>query len=255
MSASQQISCWRRVLASGMSSRISDQTLRDEQTYYYVETARSGDPAAAELTGMIVNERERRCPPKGQKSKAFYGALLMSGQVERARAEANGKDLDVDREPVDFVPLSSRPSSGAAVYWMFTGDYSELKEGAVDLSKGAHIIVYSAPGCGSCAAASEAITSDAALLRIFKQNSVWIDTPDFNFGKAYYSAWNEKFPDLNEHLIFDRSNWPPIRIPATPYFIFMKDGKVVAELIGWTKESREKLDQSLSAIGVTTTTR
>lgn len=34
-------------------------------------------------------------------------------------------------------------------------------------------------------------------------------------------------------MILNRANWPHEQIDATPYFVFMKDGQVKAEIIGW----------------------
>ena len=224
-----------RALASQSSGldELSDQSIDGEIDFRYGESARVGGLENAKIVALLTDEQERRHPPAGTRSTGGYGAYMLAGELPYALAEAKKKNIQTyDWERASFKRLPSAKSS-ASRYWSFNEDGSTLSEHQIDLTKGSHIVVFSAPGCGRCAAASNDIPKLPVLAKAFASKSLWVSFPDTNFSAEYYGTWQKKHSEYPIYIILDRTNWPKESLAATPYFVFMKDGVVKAEIIGW----------------------
>ena len=84
LSDEMQLQCLAAQEGAGTLRTVSTSVLYSEEDYWYSRVATTGIAADAEIIRLLVNERERRKPPKGQSSTAIYSALLLSGQIEKA---------------------------------------------------------------------------------------------------------------------------------------------------------------------------
>lgn len=226
---------------------LETNALYSEVDYYSERVATTGSVLDAELVRLFVTEKERRKPPKWSPSAAIYSAFLLSGQVKRAQAEREAKRLQVPN--VDFSNVGqSEPGPGKAASWTFGRD-GELVQGVTDLAHGAHIVVYAEPGCRACETATALLAADPQLAEIFEKHAIWVSLPTEDFGAEYFKSWDRRYPRFQIRAIFDRSNWPRQRLPTTPDFFFVKNGKVLAEVLGWSDGSKERIRSIISRMG------
>lgn len=130
-------------------------------------------------------------------------------------------------------------------------DHNRLVRSHADLDIGSHILVIGHPLCHFTQNAAKAIDKNLALKRIFKKDSVWVSPPDRNLDLSPFQEWNKKHPEFAMSIGFAKSSWPEVKVWQTPTFIFMKDGKVVDEVIGWPNEGNmDALDAGLTKIGI-----
>jgi hypothetical protein len=97
--------------------------------------------------------------------------------------------------------------------------------------------------------AARELTADPLVGGVFRKQSVWVHTPGPDFGPELLRAWPLHEYTFPTHVMFDRRGWPERRIPATPYFIFVDNGKVVGEARGWYKDSLSKMARQLADLG------
>ncbi|MBV8605606.1 MAG: hypothetical protein JO224_13040 [Pelomonas sp.] len=229
------LACLRRLedQPTGLAA-FSETELNEEADFRYSETARVGSRESAQIVAILTEELESRRPPAGgSRSAGGYAALMLAGDLSAALAEARDKHMPIHGwDKVAFRPLENR-ASRLEHYWTFSEDGASLTEQEIDLSTGSHIIVYAAPGCGRCAAAANEIPKIESLAPTFARKSLWVSFPDANFSADYYNDWRRRHAEFPTNVILDRANWPRRTLDATPYFVFMKDGVVVAEVIGW----------------------
>jgi hypothetical protein len=226
---------------------VATETIYSEASHYFSEAALTGDVTDARIFKIFVDERERRKPVRGKHSNSVYSAFLLTGHPELAERERIEKNLDV--AAIDASKMI--PKTGVAVtsarFWTFEQPSGLLVEDAIDLTHGTHIVVYSAPGCGACEVASDALRSDALLSGVFVKRSIWVDVPDASFSSSYFADWDTRHPLFPIHAVFARQNWPQRDIPATPYFFVVKDGNVAARILGWTPQGRAELAAAIAA--------
>lgn len=113
---------------------------------------------------------------------------------------------------------------------------NEVSGSQVDLDKGARILVVAHPLCHFTQNAMAAIESDAALAKAFAPASIWVAPADRGVDLAPFQDWNKKHISTPMTIAYAGDGWPEVRIWQTPTFIFLKDGKVTGEVIGWPKE-------------------
>ena len=248
-STSFQLECINK-LSSGALRAINSGALESEIEYQYGNVAMSGDKASAAIVRILVNEREGRTPQFPRISNTIYSAMVMSGQFSDANEERRSKKLNVPGIDIDSMHGMTSPPDHAALYWSFDDASNSLTELSVDLSYGPKLVVYSTPACGVCVVLSKYLASNSKLSAIFHEHAIWIDFPDMHFSHEFYDTWKNEAGHFEIHPVFNRKNWPERRLAAFPYMVFLKDGRRIAEMIGWTDGSPKALEQNLEAIGL-----
>ncbi|MEK8030883.1 hypothetical protein AACH06_08670 [Ideonella sp. DXS29W] len=221
---------------------FKDRDLDQMISAVYKRSMLTGSSADADTMRILVEEGKRRHPRDHSADDLIFGTLLAAGRVE-----------DAEKAPFEHAPTISReplpPSaliSGHSRYWAIEEDPFKLVEGQVDLRSGIHVVVYAAPGCHFCEAASQDIAKNEALGALFRSRSIWINVPNSNYAVDYYQTWQIDKYSYPMNIVFDRSGWPSRNLGATPYFFLMKDGQVVGTLLGWQEGSMTKLVKLLS---------
>ena len=244
-----RLKCASELVEAGSVDTVPEATLITESGFYYQEAARTGDRRNAEFVRLLDEARERRKSRIWAHSDSYYTALLMVGDIEGAIRERQRKNLRVPRLEFAATSVPTVGTQGHPVYWSFNAA-GKLEPSAVRLDEGARIVVYTSPGCGRCQAASKELSGDPALLQDFRDHSIWINVPDANLDRNYYADWDVIHPDFPVHAILSRVGWPEWKVPGTPYFFFMRDGRVVSEMLGWTGTSKRELEVHLRGIGL-----
>jgi len=208
----------------------------------YKRSMLTGSSADADTIRILVVEEKRRHPRDHSADDLIFGTLLAAGRVEDAEKAPFEHAPAIPREPLPPSALSD----GHARYWAIEKNPFRLVERQLDLLSGPHIVIYAAPGCHFCEAASQDIAKNETLDALFKSRSIWINVPNSNYAVDYYQSWQIDKYTYPMNVIFDRSGWPSRHLGATPYFILMKEGQVVDTMLGWQEGSMTKLVKLLS---------
>lgn len=195
----------------------------------------------------ITMALEARHEASSSEVETFYAALFqgrkfdeMAAYYAKHREAGLAKPIAYRGAPVGDVrhAVLHVAATGNAV----TGD-------KVGLEQGEHILVVAHPLCHFTQHAMEAIESDPVLEKMFERSSVWVSPPDRGVDITPFQDWNRKHPSAPMSIAYAGNDWPEVRIWQTPTFIFLKDGKVTGEVIGWPKEgNKEALRQELSKL-------
>lgn len=221
---------------------FKDKDLDQIVSAVYKRSMLTGNRADADTMRILVEEGRRRHPRDHSADDLIFGTLLAAGRVEDAERAPFERAPAIPREP---LPLSAL-NDGYSRYWAIEDDPFKLIERQIDLLSGIHIVVYAAPGCHFCEAASQDISKDSKVSTLFKSRSIWINIPNSNYAADYYQTWQIGKYSYPMNIVFDRSGWPSRQLGATPYFILMKDGQVVGTMLGWQDGSMTKLVELLS---------
>lgn len=245
-SPADQLHCVSLLAERGqLASALKTADLKRLISKVYERVMVKGDRDDAQTFRLLVAEEKRRDARDRVHDETVFGAFLAVGDVEAAEGAPYAKAPVIRR-----VSLAAPTDPKWSRMWEVKSSPTQLVEKAVDLTRGVHIVVYTSPGCGFCQAASQAIASEPSTRKIFLARSHWINIPDANYSEAFYASWSEAKYTFPTSVVFDRKGWPERRIPATPYFFFVRDGQVVGELIGWFDGSPAKLRAILHKTGI-----
>ena len=204
------------------------------------------DAHLSDLRRIIVALEDRHDATAGEIEK-FYAALFQGRKFEEMAAyyakhqEAGLAKPIIYRGPmvgdVRHSVLKVAPAG------------NEVSGSQVDLDTGARILVVAHPLCHFTQNAMAAIESDPTLAKAFAQASVWVAPADRGVDLTPFQAWNGKHVGTPMSIAYAGTDWPEVRIWQTPTFIFLRDGKVTGEVIGWPKEGNfEALRQEMSKL-------
>jgi hypothetical protein len=104
-------------------------------------------------------------------------------------------------------------------------------------------------GCHFAADAARDIHADLALDRVFKQHSVWLGSQSEKLGDV--SEWNREHPDQPMNIAWQDSEWSMLDSWAMPTFYIFRNGKLVNQFSGWSKETEpQQLRAALHQAGL-----
>ncbi len=125
--------------------------------------------------------------------------------------------------------LGTKPGE-AAVYYTKDGktalEIKKVKKG------GRRILVAARPGCHFAADALGSIEKDAELGPLFRKYALPL-TSDIDF--ASLGSWNTAHK-LQYRVTASGKDWPGVDFSFSPTFYFIKDGKIVHTVKGWSDE-------------------
>lgn len=135
------------------------------------------------------------------------------------------------------------------IYDVFDGgDKIELKE--LHLETGSKIVVAVSAGCPIAERAMKQILADPGLAPIFKKQAILLT---IKLDVKGVLRWREQFNFPAIYIAYKASRLPEFNFSSSPYFYFMKDGKVLSSIDGWGKKSFPKVLAGLEAISISTT--
>jgi hypothetical protein len=113
------------------------------------------------------------------------------------------------------------------------------------------VVVVSSPGCHFSRDAAMAISKDGRLAELMKRTSIWIVPQETVSNFRSIAQWNETYPSLPMEAVFHQSEWSLIPSWQTPGFYFLKNGKIVATVIGWPGAKQiAKLNAAFAELGM-----
>ncbi|MEI7480782.1 MAG: hypothetical protein WCK75_00385 [Elusimicrobiota bacterium] len=134
------------------------------------------------------------------------------------------------------------------VYDVFEeGKKIELKE--LHLEAGPKVIVSISAGCPIAERAMKAILADPELAPVFKKNGVLLTV---KFDVMGVLRWREQFNFRNIYIAYKASRLPEFNFTISPYFYFMRNGKVLSSIDGWGEKWRQEILNGFEAISIST---
>jgi len=110
-------------------------------------------------------------------------------------------------------------------------DDGTLVRRTVTLDPHAQVVVIA--GCHFSKDAAEAIETDPVLRPLFSRNTAWITPAGENPADPDLARWNRDHPLAALRTAYRESEWPAIDTWNMPTFYFLRDGRVVAKVVGW----------------------
>jgi len=233
------------------SNYLEKASLRDVQALFMaadvVDFYRPSNQHVADLR-LDFMELSRRKAQTQEQTSTVYSALYQArefSELSKFFSEHPASGLP----PPPYVSTISNSTDHSIL--KVSPDRNGLVHTHADIDKGSQILVIGHPLCHFTQNAAKAIDKNSSLKRIFEKDSVWVSPPDRNLDLSPFQDWNKKHPEFATSIGFAKTSWPEVKVWQTPTFIFMKDGKVVDEVIGWPDGGNMKaLDAGLAKIGI-----
>ncbi|HUA78740.1 MAG TPA: hypothetical protein VL997_00090 [Dyella sp.] len=232
--------------------KLRSLTLRDVQAVFMAaDTVDFYDPSDRHITDMRLDyaELSRRGAATLDQTSAFYGALFQARKFEEMTAfYTQHKSAQLPKPPLYFAKADVGQRH---VVLDVSSTSNTLTVRGDDIDHGSKILVISHPLCHFSQNAMRAIEANAELRRVFDQNSVWVSPPDRNLDLGPFQEWKKNHREAPISIALNQASWPEVQIWQTPTFIFLREGKVVGEVIGWPVEGNVKaLDEEIAKIGL-----
>jgi len=230
-------------------SRLSNDDVEDFFEISMTLSFYSNEPHHTQQMRRAYDEMARRGLAKRRMGQRMRDHYVASRMIEEAREFAESRpELDLK-----VVPDFRRPARvvDPPTLWRLSRDGRTLDRERFRLGTGAHLVVVSSPWCSFSQAASASIAEDKELSRLMRRHSTWILAqsmiPDFDDIKT----WNDAFAGRPMRIVEKNNQWAWVPSWDTPGFYFMKDGKIVTEVIGWPgPEQRAKLKAGFATVGI-----
>ena len=243
---------YAKLFQSVASMDLAKVTSRDLHAMFMaaasVDFYETTDAHLSDLRRVIATLEDRHDASAGEVEK-FYAALFQGRKFdEMAAFHAKHQDAGLAK-PITYrgAPVGDVRHSVLKVATVG----NEVSGSQADLDQGARILVVAHPLCHFTQNAMAAIESDAALEKAFELASIWVAPADRGVDLAPFQDWNKKHGSTPMTIAYAGNDWPEVRIWQTPTFIFLKDGKVTGEVIGWPKEGNsEALRREMLKLGL-----
>lgn len=244
-----RLACARTLLASPdrVDTEILYATLK--QIAWAQRTVIAPDPRDLETVETVAAELERRGAMRPADRRNLRMTLLLFGRLDEAAQDAAAHPTHAGVTVPRQVALPGA-RGGDARYWRWDADADVLREQSVDLRHGTYLIVVASPGCHFCDEAIRDSATDPLLAALFRR-ALWLSRPDSHFGQADYERWRSRHPDTPMLVMLDVRGWPMPEVWATPQFEFVRDGRVVRSVEGWSPKSRAAVTDAARELGFT----
>jgi len=165
----------------------------------------------------------------------LYGAFVGSRMfVEARKLRASHGSAAMAPVP-EFDDVSSKGRAGPTEI-VVSADGRRLTRRDLHLESPAEIVVVVSPLCHFAQHGLSDIASDSKIGQAFSQHATWLVPPDDGSTPvAEVARWNREHPREAMVLAYDYREWPMIDRWETPVFYFLRNGKVVSEVIGWPR--------------------
>jgi len=173
--------------------------------------------------------------------KSFHAVKLFDNLIRLRQFEAANKIKNVyphvSKEALPEFRTTFAYNETFPTAWILRSDARVMEQVGVQLDQQWQIVVVSHPYCSFSRKAAAEIYSDTALSAKLTGHMLWVAPQDASFSYDNFAKWNQQYP-LAQHLFaHQQSVWPLAHFNQTPYFYFMKNGKVLEVVTGWPRES------------------
>lgn len=159
----------------------------------------------------------------------MYERFVASRQWAKAR-ELAASFPSKERELPEIVEPASVPLDGPAVYDV-SPDGKRLTLEAVDLVSHPLVVAVVNPGCHFSVDADAAIAADPMLSEALERNALNVYAAAFTLDADEIAETNRS-GKRRVKILYKPSGWKGLDFRNTPHFYFLRDGKVVDEILG-----------------------
>lgn len=152
----------------------------------------------------------------------------------------------------DGRPLPQMPEVAQRFeYWTPASDGTTYSSGVADMAS-LDIVVIAHPACGFTRAVADAARADPQLLQMLSgARSLWLSPQDGTLDARIFTNWSRHYPDLPIRLAAHQSAFPGFDYWGTPTFYVLRDGEVVARVVGWPRDgNKTALLQAFTNAGI-----
>jgi hypothetical protein len=210
-----------RILAKLSTLDVNDLFLAAQTAQFYTLKSTYVDD-------MLLDFKElgRRSVASKLDRQSVVTALVATRRFREAKAYAGTSIADVPR----YVDHSS--GNRVSILWVEDQGAEVVRRDAMNLH-GTYIVIMSSPLCHFNQAAVRSFDKRKGPLRALFQHAIWLVPPDESTTFSEVAEWNAQHPQEPMQFAYRRTDWPMIDRWEMPTFYFVRDGKLVDEVIGW----------------------
>lgn len=161
---------------------------------------------------------------------------LISGRRWQDAVVLAARHPEVPLEALPTHIVAGDPGAPGPHYWRFDPGEDRLTREPLAFAEGVTLVVVSSPGCHFSRDAIAAIEKDPALDQALPKRRVFVSLGAARLELDHLGRWNAAHPRF-QHVLADRPQaWPFVRRWSTPQFLFLVDGELVAEVVGWPED-------------------
>ena len=203
--------------------------------------------ARADAHREIIEELLRRSEASDQELADFHATLVADRRWDEARAFA-ARFPEITLEKIPDV-IDQTTGLGAPAYLRHDPATGHLVRESFDAGSGPLLLVVSHPGCAFSRRAMAAIAANPELDQALPARRLFL-APTFGGLKLdWISRWNADQPGFPHVLVDQPARWPQVRSWATPQFLFLVDGDVVASVEGWPGDEQAEALMAAARLG------
>lgn len=204
----------------------------------------SNEPLYFANIELVMNELKLRNIDSPAHHAAQYGMAIKARQFEKAR-QLEILLPNADSKLPNFVIQSNLSETDPSAWSVDLAERVAVRQN-VDLAKDWMLVIVSHPNCHFSRNAARDIYADELLTRRLAGRTIWITPQESKFEFETLQKWNKAQPNAATMVVHLSNLWPLTNFKSTPYFYFLKKGRVVERFEGWPKNGRK--DQLIAAL-------
>jgi len=194
---------------------------------------------AVTMSGVILEMEKRKPLVRKIFYTGIYRVYLLTRHFEQAR-QVRAAHEDIIFSSLPSFRESSALNQETPTAWSVDFEKSEFYRHNVILT-GSRVFVVSHPSCHFTWNALTALKADPALSSVlFGARTSWLLPQSNDLGMGAIRVLNDSFPGIDAKVVVYQSEWASFDSWATPTFYFLKDGLLVAKVVGWPEEGNRK---------------
>ncbi|MFP4335538.1 MAG: hypothetical protein ACLFQC_08725 [Wenzhouxiangella sp.] len=179
-----------------------------------------------------LDEAQRRGIVRSESVRRLFNAYIAAFDFEMAADLAQHYPAFSLPAVPKLVQAGLPPSESSRKLWKVHEDPVRFEAFYLDLSQ-PHLVVISSPGCAFCRRAVRDLTADSILGPLMKEHVIWVTQISINDTYQRLQQFNNTQSSAEHFFVGDPSKWPVDDFGFFPNFVFMANGEVVENLVGW----------------------
>lgn len=195
------------------------------------------DGARVDVHRALFAELARRGQPSDVQVEDLHRSLLAANRWPEAAALAARHPAVALEALPGQIDAGNTEAAGPHV-WRHDPQRDRLQREPFVAGEGVTLVVVSHPACPFSRAAMHAIEADADLAKMLPARRMFVAPRPGGLKLDLIGRWNAAHPAFTHVLVDRREDWSFVAGWNTPRFLFLVDGRVVAEVEGWPAEGR-----------------
>ncbi len=169
--------------------------------------------------------------------KRMHESYVRARRFDEARTlSQQHPEIELDPLPLIIDTLPHHTNARTALIFS-ESDGGLIRRPVFDPDDG--ILVVFSPSCHFSQNAVAAIQADPDLIRIFGNNTQWLQPPDGRLEYDSFRRWISEHPWKKVGIAWRADEWEQFDLGATPAFYFVRNGEIIETVTGWPAEGRK----------------